>query len=102
MSEDNGIDVGAMTEFVQDFCYDRNCLPTHPYKLEFAVICFLCPDCHRQSADNDQNQPGKRLSAQLFFEYEIGKSDGNDNAELIDRYDNADDAVLYGVIVTEP
>ena len=69
---------------------------------EFAVICFLCPDRHRQSADNDQNQPGKRLSAQLFFEYEIGKSDGNDNAELIDRYDNADDAVLYGVIVTEP
>ena len=73
-----------------------------PDKHEFAVICFLCPDRHRQSADNDQNQPGKRLSAQLFFEYEIGKSDGNDNAELIDRYDNADDAVLYGVIVTEP
>ena len=73
-----------------------------PDKREFAVICFLCPDCHRQSADNDQNQPGKRLSAQFFFEYEIGKSDGNDNAELIDRYDNADDAVLYGVIVTEP
>ena len=72
------------------------------YKPGIAVICFLCPDCHRQSADNDQNQPGKRLSAQLFFEYEIGKSDGNDNAELIDRYDNADDAVLYGVIVTEP
>ena len=71
-------------------------------KPEFAVICFLGPDRHRQSADNNQNQPGKRLSAQLFFEYEIGKSDGNDNAELIDWYDNADDAVLYGVIVTEP
>ena len=68
----------------------------------FAVICFLCPDCHRQSADNDQNQPGKRLSAQLFFEYEIGKSDGNDDAALIERYDNAVDAFLYGVIVTEP
>ena len=71
-------------------------------KIEFAVIYFLCPDRHHQSADNNQNQPGKRLSAQLFIEYEIGKSDGNDNAELIDRYDNADDAVLYGVIVTEP
>ena len=73
-----------------------------PDKREFAVICFLCPDRHRQSADNDQNQPGKRLSAQLFFEKKKKKSDGNDNAELIDRYDNADDAVLYGVIVTEP
>ncbi len=26
MSGDNSIDVGAMTEFVQDFSYDRNCL----------------------------------------------------------------------------
>jgi len=24
---DNTIDVGDMTEFVQDFCYDRICLP---------------------------------------------------------------------------
>ena len=44
MSRGNNIDVGAMTEFVQDFCYDRNCLPTHPYKLELLALCLIAPE----------------------------------------------------------
>ena len=44
MPGDNTIDVGAMTEIVKDFCYDRNCLPEHLYKLELLALCLIAPE----------------------------------------------------------
>ena len=63
---------------------------------------FLAPNGHRKRADDHETQTEEGFFAEFFVEKDVGKSDGDDQTEFVDGDNHTDDAILNGVVVTQP
>lgn len=62
----------------------------------------LSENRHTDRAAYDEKQSGPGSSPELFFQKEDGKSDGDENAQFIDRNDDADNSCLNGIVIAKP
>ena len=69
-----------------------------------AFFCWddLCENSHADRSRRQQKQPAPRPEREPFPEKDQRKKDGDENAQLVDGYDDADLPLPDGIIVTQP
>ena len=57
---------------------------------------------HQQRPADHKDQPNRRLFAQLLVEHEVGEQNGHEDAQLVNRRDDAGRPILQGFVIAEP
>ena len=60
------------------------------------------PYQHQKSSDDDQYKPDQPFAGELLPEHEVRKRDGDEDAQFINRNDDARKPVMQGFVIAEP
>ena len=60
------------------------------------------PYQHQKSSDDDQYKPDQPFAGALLPEHEVRKRDGDEDAQFINRNDDARKPVMQGFVIAEP